>query len=363
MFKNNLIFLFFSFIIFISIPNYAEQLKVLHLSFHKGCIKDFEYVARQLNLNLTSVFVQDQPARWLDGQATGNAIYNIGHARAEKIWNLHQDYFNQFDVIITSDTAPLARIFLQSNWKKPLIIWICNRFDYYDGASLDCHFPDPEYYQLFREARHKNNIKIIAYTPFEHYYTKLKGVDTGTLTIKPCSKPANFFMQSDIPANIIKSETFFIPPYLNDTVFCKSAVMCNKLGIPVYNGRYNGPGDLKDFKGIIHIPYAWSNLALFENLQNGVPYFVPSKKFILELQKQGDFFFTMLSSDTIGLSEWYSHELKDVLIYFDSWNDLAKKIKQTDFIKTKQKIQKFACWHHDTMMARWKTVFEEFKGY
>ena len=40
--------------------------------------------------------------------------------------------FGKFDVIVTSDTAPLSRIFLQNNWKKPLIIWICNRFDYVD---------------------------------------------------------------------------------------------------------------------------------------------------------------------------------------------------------------------------------------
>lgn len=358
--KNRLIYLFVCLTIATNIANYAKQLNVLHISFHKGCIKDFEYVAEQLDLNLTSLFVQDQPERWLDGETTGNGIYNIGHNRAKKAWNKNKDYFNQFDVIITSDTAPLSRIFLQNNWKKPLIIWICNRFDYYDGASLDCSFPDKEYYQLFREAFHKNNVKIIAYTPFEHYYTKLKGVDTGTLTIKPCAKPNNFLSQSSIPATIVKSETFFVPPYLNDTVFCNLASICNSLGIPAYNGRYNGPGDLKDFKGIIHIPYAWSNLALFENLQNGVPYFVPSKKFILELKKQGNFFFNMLSSSTIELSEWYSEELKDILIYFDSWDDLAIKIKQTNFVEIKQKIKKFGQMHHDAMINRWKAVFQEF---
>src|SRR5271154_4177159 len=124
--------------------SHAKQLKVLHLSFHKGCSKDFEYIAQQLDLDLSSLFIQEQPSRWLDGKTVGSAIYSIGHDRAAAIWEKHKNYFDQFDVIITSDTAPLARIFLQNKWSKPLIIWICNRFDYCDQASRDCNFPDQE---------------------------------------------------------------------------------------------------------------------------------------------------------------------------------------------------------------------------
>jgi len=63
----------------------------------------------------------------------------------KKFGNLHKDYFDTFDVIVTSGTAPLHESFLQNGWTKPLIIWICNRFDYCDYASLDCNFPDQEY--------------------------------------------------------------------------------------------------------------------------------------------------------------------------------------------------------------------------
>lgn len=359
MYKNKIHPLLTCIILFLSALSNAKQLKILHLSFHRGCINDFEYVAKQLNLDLTSCYIHDQPPLWLDGETKGSTIYTIGHNRAEKIWKKHQDYFNQFDVVVTSDTAPLARIFLQNNWKKPLIIWICNRFDYCDQASRDCHFPDPEFYQLFRDALYKKNVHIAAYTPFEHYYTKLNGVDTGTNTIKPCAQPMNVFETSLIPEHVRKQETFFIPPYHNDTIFCNLAQICTQLGIPVYNGRYAGPGDLQDFKGIIHIPYAWSNLALFENLQNGVPYFIPSQKFILELRTQGDFFFNMMDGSTVALSEWYLPENKAVFIYFDSWADLAEKVRTTNFPACKQRIKKFAQNHHDTMLARWNQIFEQ----
>lgn len=336
----------------------SAQLKVLHLSFHRGCISDFTYVAKQLDLDLTSIFIHDLPTFWWDETiAGGSALYSVGHDRAQRIWEKHKDFFNQFDLILTSDTAPLSRIFLQNNWKKPLIIWVCNRFDYCDEASKDCHFPDPEYYQLFRDAVHRENVRIIAYTPFEHYYARLKGVNTGTQTIKPCAKPKNSLEKSSIPGNVNKSESFFIPPYHNDTIFLNLAEVCTNLGIPVYNGRYAGPGDLKDFKGIIHIPYAWSNLALFENLQNGVPYFIPSRRFMLELSTQNNFFFNMLSPETIDYSEWYLPENSDAFIYFDSWADLAVKIQNTNFAEVKERSQRFAEKNHETMLSQWRDLF------
>lgn len=161
-----------------------NRLNILHMSFHKGCINEFNAVGKALGLQVTSWFIQSDLPRF-DGSSTGGAIYNIGHERAEKVWNLHKDYFEQFDAVITSDTAPLSRIFLQNGWKKPLIIWVCNRFDYYDAASLDCHFPDQEYYDLFKQAATMPNVKIISYTPYEHIYAAQKGIDIGTLTIKP----------------------------------------------------------------------------------------------------------------------------------------------------------------------------------
>src|SRR6185437_1116376 len=130
-------------------PAYAEQkaLKILHLTFHKGCAKEVEAVAQIFGHEVTTWWIPDLTAGSFDGTSSGNALYNIGHDRAERIWNLHKETFQQFDAVITSDTAPLARVFLQNGFTKPLIIWICCRFDYSDQASLDCEFPDPEFYQ------------------------------------------------------------------------------------------------------------------------------------------------------------------------------------------------------------------------
>ena len=110
------------------------------------------------------------------------------------------------------------------------------------------------------------------------------------------------------------------------------------LNIKVFNGRYNGPKDLAEFAGIIHIPYAWSNLALFEGLQLGIIYFIPSLEFIKylihtdEFKKDCFFWSPPLIEDVLHLSEWYCEEFKEVFIYFDSWIDLKKKSRKFKII-------------------------------
>ncbi len=297
-----------------------------------------------------------------DGVAQENALYNIGHERAKRIWALHHDFFNSFDVILTSDTAPLSRIFLQNGWKKPLIIWICNRFDYYDGASLDCNFPDAEYYQLFANACKQPNVSMIGYTAYEHRYAKLKGINTGTRLIKPTGLCTNPRLDSAIPSKIVKSETFFLPPYHNETNFMNASNYYTQLGIKNYCGKYNGPKDLEEFKAIIHLPYAWSNFALFENLHLGIPYLIPSVKFMRTLIRQNNYFMTS-DIGAFRLSEWYAAENAPFFIYFDSWQDLALKANTTNFAQQKETLKQLGHKHAQEMLERWKELFDSLTNF
>jgi len=344
-----------------------KRLKVLHLTFHKGCLQEFNGVAKVLNLDLETWFIPELPGTFFDGVSKGNVLYNIGHQRAENIWNRHKETFAQFDVILTSDTAALSRIFLQNGFQKPLIIWICNRFDYSDRASIDCDFPNQEFYDLFSKAFSQPNVTIIAYTAFEHYYAQKRGLNIGSLLIAPCapirsSEPVS----SAISSKIDKAATFFLPPYHNERIFMKLSQFCEELGIPTYCGRYQGAMDLKEFKGIIHLPYSWSNLAFFENIALGIPYFIPSIDFFKQLAKQNNYFHpnlaTLLQDQLFELSEWYKPERKEIIIYFDSWEDLKRKVNETNYELQRQKIQEYAAQYRLEMLNRWKDVFEKIKN-
>lgn len=341
----------------------VSPLKILHLTFHKGCLNEFENIASKLGLDLESWFIPDLPAYFLDGVSAGNALYNIGHERANNIWELHHNYFETFDVILVSDTAPLSRIFTQNPWNKPLVIWICNRFDYFDQASLDCDFPDREYYQLFEEACHCKNIKVIGYTAFEHYYAKTKNIDTGSVTITPCGHLPGKQGDTIIPSEVVKEEAFFLPPYHNETKFMDLSQFLARLDIKNYCGRYNGPMDIKDFKGIIHLPYSWSNLALFENIHLSIPYFIPTEEFLEKLAAQKNYFHpnlnALINDKLYYLSEWYCSEHREIITYFDSWEDLRKKLEETDFVGLKKRISIFSKELEERTLSKWNAVFTE----
>jgi hypothetical protein len=358
-------FFFFSFLSWLRIDaaNLEDKpLNILHLTFHKGCANEFNDVAKVFGYNVETWWIPELLPYSFDGVSKGNVLYNIGHDRAKRIWDLHKDTFEKFDVIVTSDTAPLSRIFLQNGWQKPLIVWVCCRFDYSDRESIDCDFPDQEYYRLFNEAKYQDNVAIVAYTQFEQYYAKTKGVDLGNLLITPCAPLKRELGVSAIPSSIDKATTFFLPPYSNE-INRNYSQLCSRLRIPNYCGRYSGPADLKDFKGIIHFPYAWSNLAFFENIAYGIPYFVPSRSFLKKLMKPGDYWHTepwcLLRDNRFDLSEWYKPGREEIITYFDSWEDLKVKIEAADYPALREKIAHYADQYRETMLDRWAQVFNK----
>jgi len=335
--------------------------KVLHLTFHQGCANEIKSIAKNFKLNLTTWHIPSLSPKFFDPESQDNTLYNIGHDRAIRIWNKHKDFFNQFDAIITSDTAPLSRIFLQNNFQKPLIIWICNRFDYCDRPGLDCSFPDQEYYQLINKAQQNHLVSIIPNTQFEIEYAKRKGVNLGNFIIKPSGTPyIEPHRPSNLPsAHINKSQTFFIPRYNNEIIRFNLPLQCNILGIQNYNKRYYDALDLQGFKGIIHIPYAYSTIALFENLQLGMPYFIPSPQFMLLLMRTNNLFFQNkdLFESNYRISEWYCKKNRPFFVYFNSWSDLQRRIRITKYQRLRQRILTLAKKHKDEMLRRWQQIF------
>jgi hypothetical protein len=349
------------------------KLKVLHLGFHHGIEAIFKNVANELDLDITSWLISELPDFFFDPlieKCSSPTLYNIGHDRAERIWQKHHQFFNSFDVIVTSDTAVLARIFLQNHYDKHLVIWICNRFDFRAKDFLDCPFPDPEFYALFREAKHNKKITFVNFSPIEAVHARFNHVDTGDLVIKPYGASLEVRPgPSLIPSNIDKSATFFIPHYYNNIKAPHKTVnfsfgfnlpaICNKLGIPYYCGRYNGPRDIEAFKAIIHIPYAFSTTSQFENLELGMIHFIPSKELLQLLRKNQLFFFASdyLLNDHLDLVEFYCEEVKPHIVYFDSWKDLSIKIHSLDYEKKREEIKAFAKDQREKALQAWRHLF------
>ena len=318
-------------------------MRVLHVSHHQGCRQDLDYVAARLGLTMDHY------------EYRGG--YNIDATRAETAWRTDRERFLSYDAIVTSDTAPLSRIFLQNGWPKGLVVWICNRFDYCDQATNDCGFPDAEYYPLFASALTRPRTVVASYTDFEHHYARAKGVPLGDLTVKPIGARLPCSFENRVPAAIDRATTCFIPRYHNDMAADLDS-RCRTLGIAAFNGRYDGPADLHGFKAVVHVPYAWSNFALFENLQSGLPSLIPSRQMLLELARSIDFFWSPpLLWTHLHLAEWYAPAHREIFGYFDSWHHL-QRLADSDLAGRRQAIAEFCETHTRQTLNQWRTIFE-----
>jgi hypothetical protein len=327
-------------------------MKILHLSFHKGCINEINYVCNQLNINceVLSSFKECNTNKHIDPIYENNGQhYQMTQNRANKYYQKYKDYFSEFDCIITSDTAPLSRILLQNNWNKPLIIWICNRFDY--AVEGDQH-----YYNLLRNSN--KNVRYIGYTEFENYYcNNIRNVKIGNLTITPSggiSENYNNFTNKPYLNN-----TIFIPPYHNDTKMMNLTKKLQSIGLKSYTGKYDGPMDLLNYKCVVHIPYAWSNLAFFESFQLGIVYFIPTIDFFNKLRIGKYFFWSPpFINNLLFLSEWYNPKFNNLIIKFNSWEDLVNKINTLDYEKHKLKLKEFGNTYKQETINKWKDILK-----
>ena len=327
-------------------------MKLLHITFHKGCELDIEYAFTTLGHELHTMYFDD-------GETKGGELYNITHNRAEKCWNKYKDYFNSFDGIITSDTCPTSRPFLQNNWTKLLIIWVCNRFDY----GIEQETKDKEFYQLLRDIPNRKNVYIFGYTRIENVYsTHIKNVNFGDFVIKPTGK--NLLSKNVYQTYENENNVFYVPIYHNETILMNLSNKLTELGIQNRCEKFNHISDLIQYKGGIYIPYAWSTLVFFERIQLGLVTFIPSLRFLMELFRSGNSWFqppfTPQNPELLKLSEWYCDEHQDILVFFDSWEDLQYKIKTTDYKSKTQKILNFAQNHHDNMLSRWNFIINQY---
>jgi hypothetical protein len=332
-------------------------MKFLHLTFHKGCELEIEYAFTKLGHDVTVMRFDDGFTEPFGTPFVRSKIYEVTHERAEKSWAKYKDYYLSFDAIITSDTCPVSRTFLQNGWTKPLLIWICNRFDY---AMLPEQY-DPEFYALLRDIVNRPNVRIFGNAHIENLYsTQIKGVNVGDFIIKPIGKNKQSAALTKTYA-IDDKCMFYIPPYHNETKLMNLSEHLTALGIENRCERFaEHISELLAYKGSICIPYAWSTIVFFERLQLGIVTFIPTPRFLIELFSKGDWWFqppfNIECPQTLVVSEWYCEEHKDLFVFFDSWIDLLGKINTTNYSAKTKTILDFARMHEEECLSRWSSV-------
>ena len=320
--------------------------KLLHLSFHRGAAAEIRWVMDKLGIAVEDFHFDD---------GTGNERYNMTPERSERLWSQIQKRADEFDWILTSDTAALARPFIlhRNDFRGRLIVWVNNRFDYWHGRK-----PDALFYKQYREAAAMPDTLFVPYSEFEAVHAASHGVEMTRKAIRPIGMGFG-------TVRVARNERYFLPPYGNDAYF--APFMPKVLSKDLFeHRRYEGPADIARFRAIIHIPYAWSTYALFEHWAQGMVYYLPSLSFYKKLWKQGSLFFPDANYNQYWpLSEWWRKENRANFIYFNGWKELKQRLFLTRRLKLKieeklsREILKRHAVHRQKTLEQWQNALNK----
>lgn len=337
-------------------------MKALHLSHHYGCLKDHQYICNELGIDLESKY-----SRW--GQVIPKDTYVITKDIANSIWFEHKDYFNTFDYIVTSDTSPLSRIFLENidSLKPKIIIWVCNRFNY----NME---NDIEYHNLIRNYSNDSRVKIVPYTEFERYWLNRFDIQTQYETIRPIglvnpdpinnSEEYNVGLDGDYKFDDSAGDVL-VSRYHNDNIFQNSKEKCESFGLVARHAKYRGAVELetlvKNYECFLMFPDAYSKFTAFELMQFQMPVILPSEDLFLKLSRQPNYFFsTGVVPETVKYCEWYNEYYEQFAVYFEDLEGIGDAVQMVkdnreqicDIMKTCSQQ------HKEKTLQQWKEIYD-----
>jgi hypothetical protein len=286
---------------------------------------------------------------------TGETMFhsegNFSAAVADRLWNEHKDYFNQFDAISVSHLSSWCRVFLQNNWTKPLLVWFFFRFDH--------DVPDQEeYYNLLREARTRPNVKFFAATEYDRQYAQLKLKDFPLEIVTPF-----LTVNNDNKTPIPCGDRFYLVGKHNESLMLETL---QNLQIPLYHQKWEaGVPDLRGVRGVIHFPYVYATRSLIENLALENVYFLPSQEFLWDLREHipGFFWDGGLPGESHGdysLTEWYGPAYDGLFVYYSSFEELKRLSDSPELgaliAEKKERIREFKARHYEKTLRQWKEM-------
>lgn len=307
-------------------------MKILHLSFHYGCISDLNSVFTKLGHEVTHHFVKNQ------------IPYQITEPIAHSIWQQRKNEYNTYDVLITSDTVALSYPFLLhlSELKPFLIILNCNRFNYgidHEKQFLQC------LQTVQSNGKYLNKVLYLPYTDFERIWCGKHKIFLHERAVMPTGKYSQHINDKNLILECFKptqtqyrhkelSETIFLQNYHNHHSFMNLSKYLYDHGISVDFGSYSDIKELKAYKAIVVLPDQFSKYFTFESIQEGLVVLMPSPKFLMELVTKHGYYFNVegssgqLTPEFINLCEWCKYP--ETRIYFDSFEEMILKIKSLD---------------------------------
>ena len=309
-------------------------MKVFHYTMHNGCAIDIKNLLKKYDVDLKTYLPNERQ----------HEKYIISHERATVLWKEYQKEFLTSDILIFSDTIPFSRPVLENLELIPketkILLWITNRFNY----AIES---DQSYYELLNFVKNDPRIYFLYANKFEKVYLNnfIKLPIDRQFEFTPYGKRSkkdfNIKNQKDHNGKI------FVMSYQNEKEFYPlyDELTENKIDFYVKNEwipteEYCGPYDIETCSAILHIPYSWGTIALWEYMAIGKTFILPSLNWLNEKYQTHPLFFqTYKSIDAISkFSQWYCEENKNLFLYFDEISQVKNIIKNKELLEEKSRL-------------------------
>lgn len=343
-------------------------MRILHLSFHIGCIRSINTLMKALGHTVDYKYCYPE------------IPYTITETIADTLWDANKAVWNTYDLILTSDTVALSYIFLRhlDEMKPKLLIWICNFFSYGMGDV-------PDFFDRLRKISssntYGNKVKLIPYSEFERIRCGYEKIWIREPTLWPYgivdpdaiqgryNKVSSLHIDTSGSCNNDPTKTVFIAAYTNDTDFFPFKQFLQMNEISVATGDFRTVDELKQYMCIVTLPDAFCKMFYFELLCVGLPIFVPTENFFMKLNPcatpTGQYKFTyggnVVPPQFVDMCVWYQHP--EIITFFDSFEELIQKLREFTPEKraaVQMKMKRAAEYHTQSVLSTARKILASY---
>lgn len=340
-------------------------MKFFNIDAHISVIADIKNIFENLGHQVDTLSISGHS--WVFGkqQATPKVINtsnwtNIDEEMCDKFYEAYKNELDKYDSFIVTHTPVFCKLYEKFN--KPIICISSTRYEYPYTTNKE------KWLSLNRYLVNNKNIIRVTNNLFDKYYCETLAGGEWKYIPSLCEYTGEKYTG--------KNNNFILySKYKNiDGTINKDSL-----------GRYSWR-ELYDNKAIVHIPYNYSTMSIFEQYMANIPLLFPTKKHLVEmylegvamseisflqvLRKQPDDLLNVFHNpnlynnlnifiENIRYADFYNEEWMPHIEYFDDDRELSTKLQILNFQEISNKMKEVNLDRKEKIYNLWKETIND----
>lgn len=333
---------------------YRERtLKFFNIDMHISVIHDVQHIFQDLGHTVSRASLSGH--NWVIDSNNGGITYpsrrnwrQIGPKMVEKFYRKYKDKLAGYDGFVHSFPPAFALLF--EPFEKPVVTVTCTRFDYPTVPSNYSWLV-----QGLRRMTASGQLTSVANNLLDKFYVeRFLGIETVHI-----SSLCNYM-------NVKKTGPQY-PEFLLWTrggQKFRSSKVSNEFSIEKKYDRET----IRDYAGVVHLPYNLSVMSAFEHYWQNIPMYFPSQSFQKNLFHTDGFSLTEVlfpdsalyfDENLIGLADWYDVNNFSAVRHFDSFENLDQLLADDDLTEISAKMEASNKLRMQSVYEKWSSVLRQ----